>query len=74
MQELPNASAVIDALGGTVAVAALTGRVKQQVSYWRKSNIFPSKFYPLMRDKLQALDFTAPSELWAIEKAKEAAE
>jgi hypothetical protein len=74
MQELPNASAVIDALGGTVAVATLTDRFKQQVSSWRKSNNFPSKLYPLMRNRLQAIGFTAPAELWSIEEAKEAAE
>jgi hypothetical protein len=74
MQELPDTSAVIDALGGTVAVAVLTSRVKQQVSAWRKSNIFPSKLYPLMRDELTKRDLTAPPALWGIVVANEAAE
>jgi hypothetical protein len=74
MQELPNASAVIDALGGTVAVATFTGRRKQQVSSWRKSNSLPSKLYPLMRDALAEGGFTAPSELWGMVPAKDAAE
>lgn len=74
MQELPNASAVIDALGGTVAVADLTGRLKQQVSAWRKSNIFPSKLYPLMREELASRQLTAPRQLWGIVSAKEGAQ
>ena len=71
---LDDANAVIDALGGTNATATLTGRSKQQVSYWRRANMFPSRHYLVMRQALRDKSFDANSRLWGMSKLPSAAE
>lgn len=39
------ASSLIDALGGTAAVAALTGGSLSKVSNWRKRGTIPARWY-----------------------------
>lgn len=56
---------VIDALGGTDAVKALTGaKWEQSVSGWRTNNRFPAKTHKLLTTLLEAAGFTAPDSLW----------
>jgi hypothetical protein len=65
---LDDANAVIDALGGTNATAALTGRSKQQVSFWRRANVFPSRHFLVMRQALMDKGLGANSRLWGMSK------
>ncbi len=55
---------VIEALGGTAAVAALTGRLPSAVSNWHGLDHFPSNTYVIMWKALQALELEAPDWLW----------
>ena len=56
---------VIETLGGTAAVAALTGRLPGAASNWLNSDHFPANTYVIMRDALQALGYEAePLWLW----------
>jgi hypothetical protein len=61
---LTTTDAVIDALGGTVAVAQLTARFPQQVSQWRRHKVFPSTTYTEMMAALARIGQTAPPALW----------
>jgi hypothetical protein len=56
---------VIEALGGTAAVAAMTGRLPGAASNWLNIDHFPSNTYVIMRDALLALGHEAPPDwLW----------
>lgn len=67
METLETASAIIDELGGNLAVAELfkDGRAKT-VWHWRKTNSFPSNTYLAIRDALLAKGKTAPDSLWGM--------
>lgn len=66
--ELPTVSAVVDALGGTKAVAALTKRKwDSAVSNWKAENAFPTTTYFVLKSALQERGKTAPDRLWRIE-------
>lgn len=66
MQVLETTKAVIDALGGTAAVAELTGRKYTAAHNWRKSR-FPSNTYLTITEALEAKGKTAPPSLWGMQ-------
>jgi len=63
---LPTASAVIDALGGTAAVAKLSERSMQSVTNWRAANRLPADTYLLLQAALKRRRLNAPAALWGI--------
>ncbi len=65
VEELKTVDAVLDALGGTRAVAELFGRTDPAISNWRKAEQFPAYTYPVIRNELQKIDRCAPEALWA---------
>ena len=67
MLELTTTNAVIDALGGTRAVAELTGRGQSAASNWRNHPRFPPNTYLAMTTALAAKGFFAPAWLWDME-------
>lgn len=62
--ELPSVNAVIDALGGTKAVAELTKRGATAPCNWRRRQMFPPATFPVLMSALEAIDHTAPKHLW----------
>lgn len=56
---------VIDALGGSAAVMALTGvRSPQAVSNWRRRKKIPPRHFAQMADALSVKNLAAPRRLW----------
>lgn len=53
MNTLQTASDVINAIGGTAATAALTGRKMPAVSNWRKSNRIPSELFLVVSQAIE---------------------
>lgn len=66
VDSLTTAGDVIDALGGTTAVARLTGRKPQHVTNWRASGRLPSPFFLIMTRALEDHGKSAPPHLWGI--------
>lgn len=64
---LTTTSEVVDALGGTRAVAALTGRTGTAVSNWKARRRFPPETYVLLSHELLNLGLQAPARLWKME-------
>lgn len=64
MQTLSQTSHVIDALGGTGKVAALTRRRPQAVSNWRARETFPPETFLILTEALKAKGLSAPRLLW----------
>jgi hypothetical protein len=60
-------SAVITALGGSVAVAALTGRSRNAVAQWRRFKTFPANTYLTLSAALRDRGLDAPAWLWGQE-------
>jgi hypothetical protein len=70
LKELTTASAVIDAVGGTVAAQKLTQRrFMQSISNWRSSGRLPPDTFLIFSEELVARGFRAPSTLWGITPA-----
>lgn len=67
-ESLTTASDVIDALGGTTAVARLTRRKPQHVTNWRSTGRLPPKTFLVLTDALKAHDRTAPATLWDMDE------
>jgi hypothetical protein len=67
MLEVTTTNAVIDALGGTRAVAELTGRGQSAASNWRNHPRFPANTYLTLTAALAAKGLTAPAWLWDME-------
>jgi hypothetical protein len=59
---------VIDALGGTSAVADLTGSKPSAVSNWRTFGAFPPKTYLVLIEALAAAKHEAPASLWGMKE------
>jgi hypothetical protein len=75
IRELTTVDAVIDALGGNVAVQDLTkAKSLQTVTNWRYSHRIASHYYVIMTTALEAMGCTAPPEIWGIKSASEALE
>lgn len=55
---------VIKALGGTVAVIAMTGRSPQAVSNWVGEGFIASYLFYLMNDELERRGHRADPRLW----------
>ena len=70
-QILTTTDEVMDALGGTGAVAVLTGRTSPAASNWRGFDTFPANTYVVMTEALRALGKTAPDSLWGMKTAPE---
>jgi hypothetical protein len=65
LQPLSTVREVIDALGGAVAVQALTeAKSTQVVSNWIARGTIASHTYPVMIAALQEKGSTAPATLW----------
>lgn len=73
MKKIESAEEVVTALGGTHAVAKLTGRGVTAVCNWRARKIFPSNMYATMSDALRRGGHEAPRSLWRMTEAKAAA-
>lgn len=66
IRALTNADQVIDALGGTSAVAALTGRGLSAVSNWRKSGRIATETFLIFDAALKAKSCKASPALWGL--------
>lgn len=64
LRTLRRASTVIDALGGTAAVATLTGKSLQEISNARARNRLPPSTILVLRDELARRRCFAPASLW----------
>jgi hypothetical protein len=65
MKHLTTTKAVIDALGGTRAVATIVKvKTSSVVSNWRARNCFPSRTYPVLKAALKDRGFVASERLW----------
>lgn len=70
MESLTTTGEVIDALGGTAAVARLFGRSMTVVSNWKAGGCFPANTYVVFQRELAKLGLIAPDRLWRmVEKA-----
>lgn len=72
--EAATVDAVFEALGGLDAVAALTGSKYKAVSNWKSFGSFPARTILVMTRALRDRGYTAPSSLWNVIPAIEAAE
>jgi DNA-binding transcriptional regulator YdaS (Cro superfamily) len=70
MSTILTPSDVIDALGGTSAVAALTGRKPSSVSTWKARNKLPAETYVVMMDALKGKGKVAPMALWGMDQPR----
>jgi hypothetical protein len=61
---LGTAGAVIDALGGTFAVARLTAKTPQEISNARRRGRLPPSTILVLREVLVARNIYAPASLW----------
>lgn len=61
---LTSTSEVIDALGGTAAVARMLNAKMQSVSNWRATQTFPPQTYVAIKAELRKIDRDAPDSLW----------
>lgn len=68
--DLTTTSAVMDALGGNVPVAELTGRTPTAVSNWRRFDAFPANTYVALTQALDAIGRRAPASLWSMAGAR----
>jgi hypothetical protein len=56
----------MDALGGTAAVARMTGRTYRAAFNWRGFNAFPSNTYLVISTALANIGKQAPPRLWGM--------
>lgn len=72
MSTLDTTDAVIEVLGGTVAVANLTGKAKSAVSMWKARGRFPCDTFLILTHALRGIKgddgkaIAVPSSLWGI--------
>ena len=69
MRTLKTTSEVIDALGGTKAVAELTKRSYRAAFNWRSFPKFPANTFVIFRAELDRCGFDAPLSLWGMADA-----
>jgi hypothetical protein len=70
---LTTTAAVMDALGGTKAVAELTGREYGAAHNWRAFETFPPDTYLVMTIALRDRGKKAPASLWRMVGAENVA-
>lgn len=68
---LDTVEAVIEALGGTMAVVRLTGRSRQNVTNWRAAGNFSSTTFLVMTTALAAAGLRAAPRLWRMDEPAE---
>jgi hypothetical protein len=62
---------VVDALGGKSAVGRMLDQNSAAVCNWkRRRQRFPTKFYLIMKDELDARGADAPPDLWGFARNK----
>lgn len=66
MRELHSTSEIMDELGGTHAVAELTGRKYSAAFNWRSQDAFPANTYVALIHALEAKALTAAPALWGM--------
>lgn len=66
MDVLKTTSEVVEALGGYLAVAEITGSKPKAVSNWPRFETFPSNTYIALTEALLAKGKTAPATLWGM--------
>ena len=71
MKALETTKEVIDALGGTSAVAKITGRTYNAAHNWRSFEKFPANTFVVMSRALRAKGLSAPAELWGMVEVAE---
>lgn len=71
---LKSAGEVIDALGGTVATAHLTGRKAQHVTNWRASGRLPANTFLVISKELRERGKLAPPSVWGITEPEKASQ
>lgn len=64
MDALRTTAAVIDALGGTAAVARITGRSMQAVSNWKQRGLFTATAYEPISRALTQIGKEAHPAVW----------
>ena len=73
MQTLSSIEQVIEALGGTKAVAELTNRASPSaVPNWKLRKSFPLNTYLVMKAALHAKGASAPDALWKMPEVESA--
>lgn len=70
-KHLQSAAEVIDALGGTAAVATLIGTTYRAAANWKSFDAFPPKTFLALTTALQAKGYAAPASLWGMVEAAE---
>ena len=66
-EKLCTVSDVVDALGGNLEVAAITGvKHTSSVSNWKKFGKLPAKTHKVLQEALHERSMKAPDDLWVI--------
>lgn len=66
-ETLCTVSDVVDALGGNLGVAAITGvKHMSAISNWKRIGKFPAKTHKILQDALHERSMKAPDDLWGI--------
>ena len=66
MTIIETATAIIDLLGGNVAVGELTSSTPRAVSNWRRFGKFPAGTYLVVKSELLRHGHSAPDHLWSM--------
>lgn len=64
LQYLSTFDEVHETLGGTSAIARLTGKHPASISNAKRRGFYPRDAYAVMRAELERLGFWAPASLW----------
>lgn len=63
---LTTVAEVLEALGGTSAVAAIVGSKYSSIWMWKKSPTLPTRTYLILKEALEEKGLSAPSTLWGM--------
>jgi hypothetical protein len=72
MTNLETATAIIELLGGNVAVGLLTSSTPKAVSNWRRFGKFPAGTYLVIKTELIKHGHSAPDHLWSMKMPPQA--
>lgn len=70
IRALATVDQVIDALGGTSAVARLVGKWPSAISNWRVRGVMPADTLLVISNALKAIRKNAPPSLWDVADGK----